>query len=289
MKVYVVECGTYSEDRFIVGIATDEVMANIIKERSEAAENFEEHFITEYDTDNYEPLRTKSLWRVEKYIIDDGTWEAHCELSNVYDEDGINKVSCRLNPETDEPDWYTVYVYAEDQDTAIKLAEDLIAQGGTKMLVNGKVCVKLDKDEAIRLHRQMWSDMAIAEKECGKTFIAVDRSAFKRDWLKKHGYSAVEHNCFLCEYAINQENDPESLVTPFYCDHCPLDWKKLVPSEQINELTEYDSRYGTCIYHRVLRKNVASVNEIDAYDELWTVAPIEDIANLPEKEEHDES
>lgn len=129
MKVYVVECGTYSEDRFIVGIATDEVMANIIKERSEAAENFEEHFITEYDTDNYEPLRTKSLWRVEKYIIGDGTWETNCELSNFYDEDGINKVSCRLNPETDESDWYTVYVYAEDEDTAIKLAEDLIARG----------------------------------------------------------------------------------------------------------------------------------------------------------------
>lgn len=128
MKVYVVECGTYSEDRFIVGITTDKDMAEIIKERSEAAENFEEHFITEYDTDNYEPLRTKSLWCVEKYVTSDGNWEIHCELSNFYGDD-INKVSCRLNLETDEPDWYTVYVYAEDEDTAIKLAEDLIARG----------------------------------------------------------------------------------------------------------------------------------------------------------------
>lgn len=128
MKVYVVECGTYSEDRFIVGIATDKAMADIIKKRSEAVDSYEEHFITEYDTDNYEQLRTKSLWCVEKYITSDDNWEIHCELSNFYDDD-VNKVSCRLDSETDEPDWYTVYVYAEDKDTAIKLAEDLIARG----------------------------------------------------------------------------------------------------------------------------------------------------------------
>lgn len=128
MKIYVVECGNFPEDRCIVGIATDEVMANTIKERSEAAEKYETHYITEYDTDIYEPLRTKSLWCVEKHIISDGTWETRCEMSNFYDNE-MNKVSCRLNPETDEPDRYTVYVYAEDEDTAIKLAEDLIARG----------------------------------------------------------------------------------------------------------------------------------------------------------------
>jgi hypothetical protein len=130
MKVYVVECGTYPEDRFIVGIATDKKMADIIRERSEAVDNgFKEHFITEYDTDACEPLKTKSLWCVEKYIISNGDWETHCELSRFYNDDDVNKVSCRLDPETDEPDWYTVYVYAEDENAAIKLAEDLIARG----------------------------------------------------------------------------------------------------------------------------------------------------------------
>lgn len=152
------------------------------------------------------------------------------------------------------------------------------------MLVYGKVHEKLDKDETIRLHRQMWNDMAEAEKKCGKKFSAVDRAQFKSAWLYQHGYSSVEHSCFLCEYAMGQEVDWELRMTPFYCDHCPLDWKKLVPPEQINELTEYDGRYGTCIYH-IYHMETTHLGEARTYDELWTVAPIADIANLPEKEE----
>lgn len=155
------------------------------------------------------------------------------------------------------------------------------------MLVNGKMHVKLDKDEAIRLHRQMWRDMANEEKAMGKTFSAVDRSMFKRDWLQQHGYSSVEHGCFLCEYAMGQEDDWEIRMAPFYCDHCPLDWKRLVPSEQINELTEYDGQYGTCVYHMTIAETTP-LGEARTYDELWTVAPIADIANLPEKEEQNE-
>lgn len=155
------------------------------------------------------------------------------------------------------------------------------------MLVNGKMHVKLDKDEAIRLHRQMWNDMAEAEKKSGKTFSAFDRSKFKRNWLQQHGYTSVQHLCFLCEYAMSQENNLNLLMVPFYCDHCPLDWKKLVPPEQINELTEYDGRYGTCVYH-MTRVETTHLGEERTYDELWTVAPIADIANLPEKEEQNE-
>lgn len=154
------------------------------------------------------------------------------------------------------------------------------------MLIFGKIREKLDKDEAIRLHRQMWNDMADEEKAMGKTFSAIDRAMFKRDWLKQHGFSSVEHCCFLCEYAKGQEPDWEMHMAPFYCDHCPLDWKKLVPSEQTNDLTEYDGRYGTCIFHMKNENRISAVDEI--YQELWTVAPIEDIANLPEKEERSE-
>ncbi len=125
MKVYVVECGNCAETRGIVGIALSETMANIIKERSEAAEPYEAHTITEYDTDSYEPLKTKSLWFVEKYRISNGDWETQCELSNLYDDD-IDKVFCRLDKHGD-PEWYTAHIYAEDKDTAIKLAEDKFA------------------------------------------------------------------------------------------------------------------------------------------------------------------
>lgn len=130
----------------------------------------------------------------------------------------------------------------------------------------------------------MWGDMADAEKKSGKTFSAIGRSKFKFDWIRLHGYGSVAHFCFLCEYAMSQEDDLESLVVPFYCEHCPLDWKKLVPPEQINELTEYDGRYGTCVYH-MTRVESTHLGEVRTYDELWTIAPIEAIANLPEKEE----
>ena len=63
---------------------------------------------------------------------------------------------------------------------------------------------KFTKEEAIRLHLEMWSDM---QKELGDNPNGYRRRIFKYNWLKRHGY--VDRNggvnidcyCFLCEYA----------------------------------------------------------------------------------------
>jgi len=72
--------------------------------------------------------------------------------------------------------------------------------------------MKLSKEEALRLHRQMWSDM---QKELGDCPRDEERVAFKKHWCESHGYN-VRHNCFLCEYDYQ--------FGGFGCRNCPIKW-----------------------------------------------------------------
>lgn len=85
------------------------------------------------------------------------------------------------------------------------------------MLKDGKE-VELMREEALRLHRKMWTDM---QKELGDCPTTVDRLVFKREWVKKHGYANVLYNCFLCEYVRNRSHS---------CSSCPIDWSPLSAS-----------------------------------------------------------
>ena len=75
--------------------------------------------------------------------------------------------------------------------------------------------MKLTKEEAIRLHRQMWTDML---EELGEYPSSGDRVAFKEKWCVSHKYVGIMSNCFLCEYA-DQEN--------LGCNECIIDWSTL--------------------------------------------------------------
>lgn len=69
---------------------------------------------------------------------------------------------------------------------------------------------ELTREEALSLHRQMWSDM---QKELGDDPYPWDREKFKRDWCERHfPNQEIINNCFLCEY------------TGEYCDDCPIEW-----------------------------------------------------------------
>ena len=69
--------------------------------------------------------------------------------------------------------------------------------------------MKLTREEALKYHRQMWSDM---QKELGDRPNAAQRLRFKRDWCMKHFPDEhISANCFLCEYAYG-------------CDRCPIKW-----------------------------------------------------------------
>jgi len=73
--------------------------------------------------------------------------------------------------------------------------------------------MNLSKEEALRLHREMWSDM---QKELGDCPSGEKRIAFKKHWCESHGYN-VRYNCFLCEYNYQ--------VSIFSCrNNCPIKW-----------------------------------------------------------------
>lgn len=73
--------------------------------------------------------------------------------------------------------------------------------------------MKLTREEALKYHRQMWSDM---QKELGDNPSPYDRGQFKVKWCDKHFPNiGIDCHCFLCEY-VNYINED--------CDCCPIEW-----------------------------------------------------------------
>lgn len=77
--------------------------------------------------------------------------------------------------------------------------------------------MKLTRERALKLHRQMWSDM---QKELGDNPFSLARTEYKHQWCDKYfPEEHIQNNCFLCEYALNMD-----LTTSSKCSHCPIKW-----------------------------------------------------------------
>ena len=73
--------------------------------------------------------------------------------------------------------------------------------------------MELEREEAVRLHRQMWSDM---QAQLGDTPSFSDRKIFKSKWCEEHFPGEnISHDCFLCEYDDKFRGN---------CDNCPIAW-----------------------------------------------------------------
>jgi hypothetical protein len=73
--------------------------------------------------------------------------------------------------------------------------------------------MKLTKEEAVRLHIEMWTAM---KKALGDRPKPIDRKNFKEKWCKEHfPDDDIMSFCFLCEYDYQCEND---------CKYCPIAW-----------------------------------------------------------------
>jgi len=71
----------------------------------------------------------------------------------------------------------------------------------------------LTREQALELHRRMWSDM---QKTIGDNPMPGKRVCFKENWIKEHFPNAVICNdCFLCEYVGNED---------LGCRRCPIEW-----------------------------------------------------------------
>ena len=127
MKVYVITKGTYS-DYYICGVA-------LTKERAEEicrlkTDWYESAQIEEYDTDDIQANEYKQMWKCDR--AKDGTWKA----KSYYDE--INRIEygtfglCDYNYKTrrceTDYDVFYAYVAADDEEHALKIAQDMYAQ-----------------------------------------------------------------------------------------------------------------------------------------------------------------
>ena len=73
--------------------------------------------------------------------------------------------------------------------------------------------MELTKEDALKYHRQMWSDM---QKELGDNPSPVERMSYKTKWCKEHFPDEyIMGDCFLCQYDWMFDDD---------CCHCPIDW-----------------------------------------------------------------
>ena len=81
--------------------------------------------------------------------------------------------------------------------------------------------MKLTREEALKLHRQMWADM---QEALGNNPKRDKRWAYKREWIEEHfPDEEVRNDCFLCEYCANHQFSNCDDFDYDYCN-CPIKW-----------------------------------------------------------------
>lgn len=79
--------------------------------------------------------------------------------------------------------------------------------------------MELTREQALKLHRQMWTDM---QQELGDTPNSFERELYKRKWCREHFPDEnIRDCCFLCEYAHATFHKLEGA---FACKICPIKW-----------------------------------------------------------------
>ncbi len=78
--------------------------------------------------------------------------------------------------------------------------------------------MKLTREQALKLHRQMWSDM---QQELGDNPNILERERYKKLWCQEHFPDEdIRDYCFLCEYAYNKYKSDWGIP----CGYCPIKW-----------------------------------------------------------------
>lgn len=123
-----------------------------------------------------------------------------------------------------------------------------------------KDSIVLSREEAYRLHRQMWLDM---QAELGDNPIGEKRIEYKMKWCIEHGYSGIKGSCFLCEYDIQNHLEDR-------CRHCIVDW-----SEADGFRNYWNHHVDSCICEY----------KYDLLSDYYLSAPISSILAIPLREE----
>jgi len=109
--------------------------------------------------------------------------------------------------------------------------------------------MELTREQALKLHRQMWADM---QQELGDNPNSFERELYKRKWCREHFPDEnIRDCCFLCEYAHNKYKSDGG----FPCRYCLIKWdcnycfegdsiKKSYRNMPISELLTLPERKG---------------------------------------------
>ena len=117
--------------------------------------------------------------------------------------------------------------------------------------------MKLTREEALKYHRMMWTDM---QTELGDNADPHERRDFKEKWCGEHfPAESIISDCFLCEYDEGRKVKGET-----DCKYCPIQW----PEDGFG-YPDCCARLGCDPYN----------NEL-----YFLAAPISEILALPERE-----
>jgi hypothetical protein len=120
----------------------------------------------------------------------------------------------------------------------------------------------LTRDEALKLHREMWGDM---QEDLGDCPSEIQRDVYKEKWCEnRFPGEIITHKCFLCEYNLMETIRTKGIVST--CHHCPIDWSGLS-------------------YKGIGNKCYSQYKDGNKNSEIYLNAPISEILALPEREE----
>lgn len=113
--------------------------------------------------------------------------------------------------------------------------------------------MKLTREEALKLHGQMWGDM---KAELGDNPSKEFRLKFKEDWCRRYFPNYwITSNCFLCEYidGLNRCDADSPQIAD--CDMCPIVWP--------NETCYYNDYYYNAPISEILALPERIIDGID--------------------------
>ena len=134
---------------------------------------------------------------------------------------------------------------------------------------NGGIKIKpLSKEEAIRLHKEMWN---YVKDNVFDPYSPNSRYMSKVQFIELNHLEPVNQHCFLCEYAMQQyhmSNKPSEFEDgSLYCKYCPAIWG-----------TENIANMFFCEHNYPVEEGADNI--ID-----WRFSNIDDIINIKIKED----
>ena len=135
----------------------------------------------------------------------------------------------------------------------------------------------LTKEQAIAEHRKMWNWIADRLEEHHPGY---DVYMYKREYMEKNfPYDNIRHNCFCCQYAMQESKDNN--ISNF-CINCPLVWGTEADTDDFFcEQGNYDIIEALSLFNYGLWSYAQRLTENHCYNEAAKVA--RQIANLPER------